>query len=87
MVHLFGTENCTEHSVNLITARAELNPFQFISVNKSSLYIITRLYITSCNRKVCILFFSIRNKVSSLLCLFYQEIQSKNAVLMLFDVT
>ncbi len=89
MVHLFLQKIVPNiYSVNLITARAELNPFHFISVNKSSLYIITRLYITSCNRKFCVLFFSIRNKVSSLkLCLFYQEIQSINAVLTLFDVT
>ncbi len=89
MVHLFVQKIVPNiYSVNLITARAELNPFQFISVNKSSLYIITRLYITSCNRKVCILFFSMRNKISSLkLCLFYQEIQSINAFLTLFDVT
>ncbi len=74
MVHLFVQKIVPNiYSVNLITAPADLNPFQFISLNKSSLYIITRLHITSCNRKVCILFFSIRTKVSSLKCLYYQE--------------
>ncbi len=77
-IHLFIQKIVpNKYSVILTTAHAELNPFQFISMNKSSLYII----------KVCVLFFSIINKVSSLkLCLFYQEIQSINAVLTLFDV-
>ncbi len=68
MVHLFVQKIVpNKYSVILTTARAELNPFQFISMNNP--------HYTSCNRKVCVLFFSIRNKVSSLkLCLFYQEI-------------